>query len=369
MTPHRRLSRRRSSTLVAGCLTLAAALTACSSSSDNGGSSGAAAGDKPVFGMELLLAGLPFTAELEAGGQAAADELGAQLDVNAPSTFDPPAAISQVNNFLSSGVNGLAIAPEPAPLWTRALTDAVTKTNGNTVALQTPPAKGIPVKTYVGVDAVDLGQQIATETIQAAGLGADTTGEVIIGKCTPQSTPLTLTVGGMAAAAKEALPQATVLDPFDSMSVPSQNFAAWEQQMRAHPDAVLVLGSCDQDGESMVKAKQVTGGDFIIGTTATTPGVLAAISDGTVAASVAQNWYVEGYTAIRLLTEAVRNNTTPAEGWINPGTTVITTTNVDAIKARDASPEGQAAFYKPLVTELWADLGAATKPLPDAQGS
>ena len=317
--------------------------------------------------MELLVAGLPFTAEIQAGGDAAAKETGVELDVSAPSTFDPPAAISQVNNFLSSGVDGLAIAPEPAPLWTRALTDAVTKTNGNTVALQTPPPAGTTVKTYVGVDATELGRQIAEEAIKSSGLGPDTTGEVIIGKCTTQSTPLTQTTGGMAEAVKQALPKATVLDPFDSNSVPAQNFAAWEQEMRAHPDAVLVLGSCDQDGESMVKAKQVTGGHWAIGATATTPGVLAAIADGTVASSVAQNWYVAGYTVVRLLAEGLQQGTTPVEGWINPGTTVITKANVAEIVARDASPEGQAAFYKPLVSKLWADLGAATKPLTAAQ--
>ena len=367
-----RFRRRRSAGIIAAGVAVTFLLAACGSTDSTtaaaSGEPSNSAGDASIrLGMELLVAGLPFTAEIQAGGDAAAKETGVVLDVSAPSTFDPPAAISQVNNFLSSGVNGLAIAPEPAPLWTRALTDAVTKTNGNTVALQTPPPAGTTVKTYVGVDATELGRQIAAEAIKSSGLGPDTTGEVIIGQCTTQSTPLTQTTGGMAEAVKQALPQATVLDPFDSNSVPAQNFAAWEQEMRAHPDAVLVLGSCDQDGESMVKAKQVTGGTWAIGATATTPGVLAAIADGTVASSVAQNWYVAGYTVVRLLAEGLQHNTTPVEGWINPGTTVITKANVAEIVARDASPEGQAAFYKPLVTKLWADLGAATKPLTDAQ--
>ncbi len=382
MTPSRRFSRGRSTALAAGCLTLIAALTACSSTSTpapgsagssgaGGASSNAGASGKPVhLGMELLLAGLPFVSELQAGGQAAAHELGdVQLDVSAPATFDPPGAISQVNNFLASGVDGVAVAPEPAPLWTRALTDAVSKTKGNTVTLQTPPAASTTVKSYVGIDTAAYGRQVATETIKAAGLGPDTTGEVIIGICTPQSTPLATTVAAMSDAVKQALPKTTVLKPFNSESVPSQNFAAWDQQMRAHPDAVLTLGSCDQDGESMIKAKRVSGGKFAIGGVATTPTVLGALEDGTVAAIVNQNWYVEGYTAIRLLTEAARNGRIPVEGWINSGTTLVTKANVADIRARDASPEGQAAYYKPLITKLWADLPAATKPLSDVQSS
>ena len=362
---HRRGPRLRPVAGLAVGILLSGAVAACGSGPSGSGSAGG--GEPTRIGMELLLAGLPFTAELQAGGDLAAKELGLQLNVSAPSTFDPPGAIAQVNNALSTGVNGMVIAPEPAPLWTRALNDAVKRTKGYTVAIQTPPAASTTVVSYVGVDATDLGRQIASEAIKAAGLGPATTGEVVLGQCTPQSTPLAQTLGGMSDTVKMLLPQATVLPVFDSKSLPSENFAAWEQQMRAHPDAALVLGGCDQDGESMVKAKQVTGGRFAIGSTATTPGVLAGVADGTVAATVAQNWYVEGYTAVRLLGEARRNGTPLPQGWINPGTTVITKANVADIVARDASPAGQAAFYKPLVTNLWANLGAATRPLDETR--
>lgn len=117
----------------------------------------------------------------------------------------------------------------------------------------------------------------------------------------------------------------------------------------------------------MIKAKKVTNGKFVIGTSDSSPGVLTGITDGTVAVCVAQNWYVMGYTAIRLLTEAVRTGSVPPAGWIENGSTVVTKANVAAVTARDASPEGQAAFYKPIVTKLWANLAAATQPLSAAQ--
>ncbi len=340
-----------------------------SSSASAAGNSAAASGKPVHLAMELLLAGLPFTAETQAGGQAAAKELGATLDASAPSTFDPPGAMAQVSNYLASGVDGIALGDEPAALWTRAIGDAVTKTKGNTVAFNSVPLKGTTVKTYVGNDAAALGTQLATETIKAANLGPSTTGEVIIGICTVQSDPLKLTVGAMVDTAKKLLPQATVLAPFNSQAIPSQNFAAWEQEMRAHPKAVLALGSCNQDGDSMIKAKQVTGGKFAIGTSDTSPGVLAGIAGGTVAVCLAQNYYVIGYTAIRLLTEAARNGAVPPAGWISPGSTVVTKANVADLVARDASPAGQAAFYKPLITKLWANLAAATQPLSAAQGN
>lgn len=367
MTSHNRFTRTVTGSLI---VLLTSVLTACGSSgAAPGGSTGAASSTGEVhLAMQLLLAGLPFTAETQAGAEAAAKELKVKLDANAPTAFDPQAAIAQVNNSLNSGVDGIAIADEPAVLWTRALSDAVTKTKGNTVAFQTVPAKGTPVKTYVGNDATGLGRQVASETIKVAGLGRETTGEVIIGICTPQSTPLKQTVDGMSAAAKELLPKADVLAPFNSQTVPAQNFAAWEQQMRAHPQAVLALGSCNQDGDSMIKAKKVTGAKFAIGSSDSSPLILNGIADGTVAVCVAQNWYVMGYTSIRLLTEAARNKTVPAAGWISPGVTVITKANVEAVKTRDASPQGQASFYQPIVKKQWADLPAATRPLAEIQG-
>ena len=382
MSMHYRPSTARAA-LLAGGLSLTVALGACSSSSGSsagsssagagssagtttGGSSTATGGKQIRLGMENLFAGVPFVAEAEAGAQAGARELGVVVNASAPPTLDPPTAISQVNNFLSSGVAGIAIGDEPAALWTRALGQAVSKTKGNVVAFNSVPASGTAVKTYVGINAAAYGHQLAADTIKAAGLGPDTTGEVVLGVCNVQSDPLKITVTAMGQTAKQLLPKATVLNPFVSQNVPAQNFTAWEQEMRAHPKAVLALGSCDQDGDSMIKAKQVTGGKFAIGGTATTPSVLAGLADGAVAAILTQNWYVVGYTTTRLLAEAARKGTTPVPGWINPGTTLVTKSNVAALKSRDASAAGQTAFYKPIIAKLWANLAAATKPLSAA---
>ncbi len=118
----------------------------------------------------------------------------------------------------------------------------------------------------------------------------------------------------------------------------------------------------------MIKAKQAAGGHFAIGVTDLDPQVLAGIANGAVASSVAQNWYIEGYTAVRLMAEAAKKGTVPPAGWIDPGTTVVTKANVAALQARNASSAGLEAFYKPLVAKLWSNLSAATKPLSQVQG-
>ncbi len=316
--------------------------------------------------MELIVTGLPFEAETQAGAEAAAKQFGATLNVSAPTTFDPATAISQVNSAISQGANGVAIADEPASLWTRALTNASSQTHGNTVTFNAVPAAGT-AKTYVGNNDLALGQVLAAATIKAAHLGPATTGQVIISNCNPTSSPLAVTVKGLVQTVQKLLPKATVEPPFNSQITPSANFTAWRQEISAHPSAVLALGSCDQDGDSMIKAKQAAGGKFAIGATDLDPLVLQGIANGTVAAALAQDWYVEGYTAIRLLIDSVRHGTPPPAGWIQPGTVTVTKANVAQLQARDASAAGMAAFYKPIIAKLWGNTSAATQPLSAAQ--
>jgi ABC-type sugar transport system substrate-binding protein len=316
--------------------------------------------------MEMIVTGLSFEAETQAGAQAAAKQFGATLGISAPTSFDPSSAISQVNNALAKGAQGAAIADEPPSLWTRALTNAVSQTKGNIVTFNAVPPAGT-VKTYVGNDDVVLGQTLASATIKAAHLGPGTTGQVIISNCNPTSAPIEAEVNGEVQTVKQLMPKATVEPTFNSQVDPSQNFTAWRSEISAHPSAVLALGVCDQDGDSMIKAKQASGGKFAIGASDLDPLVLSGISNGTVAADLAQNWYVEGYTAIRMLINSIRGGTAPPAGWFQPGTTTVTKANVAALIARDASPAGMAAFYKPIINKLWSNISAATQPLSSAR--
>ena len=314
--------------------------------------------------MELLFTGVPFAVETQAGAEAGAAAAGVSITVSGPPTLDPPTAIAQINSFLAAGVKGLAVGDEPAPLWTRALSTAYSKTNGDTLAYEAVPVSGT-VKTFVGVGAGMIGRQIAADTIAAAKLGPSTTGQVIVGQCVPDSTPLLQTANAMVAEAKKLLPKATVLPQFDSQVVPSANFTAWQQEMRAHPAAVLALGSCDQDGDSMIKAKQVVHGHFAIGGTDVDPTVLAGLADGQMAADVAQNWFTEGYVSARLVGQAALGAKLP-QGWINPGTTLITKANVAKFKKVYASNASLAAYSKPLAIKFWSNLKSETKPLSEA---
>jgi ABC-type sugar transport system substrate-binding protein len=384
MSLHQRLFRARTGLLLIVCLATAgglaargsgatlkpAASAATSASSARSGLSGlstrATSKGTPVnVAIELVQSGLAFTEETQAGAEAAAQQFNAHLSVSAPTELDPTTAISQVSSALAQGVKGIAIADIPATSWTRELTTAISQTNGNVVAFNSPPPSGT-AKTYVGNSDLALGQKLAAATIKAAHLGPNTTGQVIISNCSPGASLLAVTVKGEVDAVKQLLPKATIEPAFDSQDAPSANVTAWQQEIAAHPSAVLALGTCDQDGDSMIKAKQSTHGKFAIGASDLDPLVLNGIADGTVAADLAQNWYLEGYTAVRMLIDAARNHTKPAVGWFQPGTTVVTKANVAALEKRDASAAGLAAFYNPLIASFWGNIATKAQSLSSA---
>lgn len=363
-TPHR--NGRRVALAAAG-ISLAVALTSCAATSP--ASSTTNDSNKSVhLSISLVSASLAFAAETQAGAEQAAKDLNVKLDVIGPPLIDPPTAIAQVENSLDTGVDGIGIGDEPAALWTRTLHDAMDKNNGNVVTFVAVPAAGSPVKTYVGIESKAYGTRLATETVKASGISTSTTGDVIVGQCFAGSDPLTNTSTAAIKTLKKLLPSAKVLPVFDSKLAPADNFAAWTQKIAANPNTVLTIGVCDQDGDSMAKAKAASKGSFAIGTVQTSPAVNAGIASGAVSVALPQNYYVQGYTVVRLLAEAVRSGATPPAGWIDPGVTVVTKANVADLVKRDSGPAGQAAFYSALVKSTWADLSAVTKPLSDAQG-
>ena len=382
MSLHHRLFRARTGVVLAVCVATVVGLTACGSSSTSGnagsnstssnaadpGTASSSTGSKgaPVnVAIELVQSGLAFTQETQAGAEAAAQQFDAHLSVSAPTQLDPTTAISQVSSALSQGAKGIAIADIPSSSWTRELSTALSQTNGDVVAFNAPPVAGA-AKTYVGNSDIALGQKLAAAAIKAAHLGPNTTGQVVISNCAPGASLLAVTVKGEVETVKQLLPKATIEPPFNSQATPSANVTAWQQEISAHPSTVLALGTCDQDGDSMIKAKQSTGGKFAIGATDLDPLVLKGIADGTVAADLAQNWYLEGYTAVRMLIDAARNHTTPPAGWFEPGTTVVTKANVSTLETRDASTAGLTAFYNPLIASYWSNVAAKAQPLSSA---
>ena len=353
--------------LVVVGLTAVVALAACSSSTPTASGS-AVSTDTPVqLGLQLINAGGKFTAESQAGAQAAAKDFNVNLTISTPPSYDPPTAISQTESMLASGVQGVGIAVEPASLWTRTLADAFDKTNGNVIATNAPPDDGSPVATYIGVQVADYASQLATNTVKAAKLDSTATGTVIVGECSANSSSLSAETAAALTTVKSLLPQANVLPVFVSDPTPDTDISAWGQEIAANPNTILALGFCDQDADAIIKAKQTSGGTFAIGVVQTSQLVLAGLQDGTVTAALLQPYYVISYLTVKLLAESVRSGTVPPSGWIDTGSIAVTNADYSFAVNRDASDAGLAAAYAPLLQTFSGDLAAVTKPIAEAR--
>lgn len=363
MRPTTRFRTITTSLVALGGLTL----TGCGSSVSAGASSGSGSGGKTLhLGMELFDTSDSFSQETAKGARAAAAQFGADLKIQAPNNVDPTSAQAQVKSLLTTGLDGMAIGPEPAPLWTNVLNQASAALKGNVVTFTSAPA-GTGISYYVGSNTYKLGVDEATAAIKAGNVPTDTTGDVLIGICVPDSTPLQQTTKGMVNAVRAALPHAKIVGPTNVGIVPNENLAGWQQLVRAHPRTVLALGPCDVDAPDLAKVKTAVHGTFAVGTTdVADPSVLAAIKSGVISGDVAQNWYLQGYTAIRLLIEKIQGKK-PAPGWYDTGTTVVTASNAAEIQKRNSSDAARAAWNAPLIASFWKGVDAKAKPLSGAQ--
>lgn len=357
---------------VASILAIALAAAACGD--DDGGEASGSSGspgerEEVSIGLELVGGG-DFINETTTGAEQAAEDLGPiDLEIQMPPPgLNPTIAQKQVADMLAQRPDALGIAPLPASQWRRTLT-TVNEQVEHVLAPLIKPADtpdqvdDALIDTYVGINDVALGREALKATIEAAGLGPDTTGTALLGQCVPgNSGTLYERRLGFEQALEQELPNVRA-QVFDSKPTPQENTNAWESILNANRDPVLAIGTCDIDGASLFQLKRRSGADFPVGALEAPPDTIRGLKDGSIDAAVAVNWWLSGYTSVRLLAEAARGGDIP-EGWIDTGFTLLNRDNADEIEERDASPAAAARWYAPKVEELFSNLQA--KPLEDA---
>lgn len=371
--PLRRALRALASVALALCLGLAVA--ACGDDDDGSDATAAGGGSEKKqvkIAMEQVLTGVQFAQDTRDGMQAAAKDDGAiDLQVQGPPTIDPALGQKQATDLLSQNPDGFGVSPFPPEIWVRTLS-TIKQRVPNSVAFNikqtgTPEqAASSPIKTFIGVSDYDSASAVAEKTIELGKLGPDTTGYAILGQCVAGETGvLADRTRGFTAVVEEKLPKVEIQN-FDSKVDPQGNTNAWQAKLKANPDPVLTLGTCDQDGTSIYKLKKASGARFPTGAVETPPEVVAGIEEGIILASSNVHWWLEGYSTVRLLAEAARGEREMPEGFIDVGFTMITQDNVEEIAERNASKANTDEWYAPKLKELFDNLEAHTHPLEDA---
>jgi ABC-type sugar transport system substrate-binding protein len=355
-------------------------LPACGSSKKNDATAAAATTTtaaaktkkKVKIAMEQVLTNIQFAKDTLQGMQGFASEDGSvDLQVQGPPTIDPVLAQKQATDLLSQQPDGFGVSPFPPEVWQRTLKtikDRVPNSIAFNIKQSGLPgdAAGAPQQTFVGVDDKASARSVATSAIKIGGLGPNTTGYAILAQCVASKTGvLADRTAGFTEVVKAKLPKVKIIN-FDSKVEPQANTNAWQAELQANPKPVLTLGTCDQDGTSIYKLKKTSGAKFVSGAVETPPEVIKGIQEGIIQASSAVNWYLQGYTATRLLTEAARGERKMPAGFVDVGFTLITKDNIADIAKRNSSLANIKAWNAPKIQALFAALPAATHPLTDA---
>jgi len=329
----------------------------------------AKADDKIGVGFVTHAQGNPFIQQIVDGAQAAANDLGVSLQVAQKSGGDPEAQLRAVQNFVSSGVQGVATSV-PGESMAKGLNDIVA--SGVPIAQYNLLATSVKAA-YVGEKSVESGRILGRMIVAKMG-GAAAKGTVVIGNCFPGFPVLENRAKGVQESLKGA-PGLKVLGPFDVKVSAVENYNHWEQLYAANPDAAAMIGLCAPDVASLGKLNAATGDKFIAGGYDLTEENLAAIKGGHAYVTLGQSAFVQGYLPVALLVNAIRTKKPTPIGFFNSGTQVVTAESVDMgnnlpkvtyaqAQAMAADPKATAEYYKPWTKSLAGDgLMAGMKPI------
>ncbi len=321
-----------------------------------------------VVGFVTHAQGNPFIQQIVDGANAAASDLGLNIQISQESGGEAEAQLRAVQNFINAGAKGVA---------TSVPGEAMAKGLNELIAAGTPVVQYNLLVTsvnapYVGEKSVESGRILGRMIVEKLG-GADATGKVILGNCFPGFPVLENRARGVEESLKAA-PGLEVLGPYDVKVSEVENYNRWEQLYAANPDAKALIGLCAPDIASLGKLNAANGDKFIAGGYDLTEQNLAAIKGGHAYVTLGQSAFVQGYLPIALLANAAKNGKPLEVGFYDAGTQIVTADSVDmgnglpAISFDEAQrlaadPAATAAYYKPWIDTLTADVLNA-KPLP-----
>jgi ribose transport system substrate-binding protein len=367
----RRGATKRSFAAALIAVALAAAVAAFVGTSASSAESTAGAADDMSISMELVLTGVQFAQDASLGMKTAAADAGhTKINVTGPPSINPVLAQQQVTSAVAQSPDGMGIDPFTPDLWGRTLKTVAAQVKNillmNDKPVISPSQLGsAAVKTYVGISDANYARALATATIKGGGLTPSTTGEVLLGQCVPGSTGVLAERNtAFLQVIHKMLPKTKVIQ-FNSQVVPAKNTAAWTSEFTAHPDAVLALGGCDQDGTSLYLVKKKLGVKAVAGGIDLTPEAIKGVADGTLVATLVDDYFVQGYVAASLLIQGARGKALP-KGWIDTGYTLVTKANVASIKAAASSDKAAIAYWTPKAKAILNNL--EVKPLKAAWG-
>jgi ABC-type sugar transport system substrate-binding protein len=332
------------STPLACAVALGLALSACGGSSGSGGTLN--------MGIAVANISLNFAHEMVEGAQSAAThEGGVDFRAVGPPNTDGPAEEQLFQNLTTTAPDGLVLENLDPPIFTRPAAQAVAK-GIPVVALDTAPSTGSNVTFYVGNDNYGLGVLLADQTIKH--LPPDPAGTIVLGEPNPGTPVLDSRVQGLKDTFAAKTPRIRVLGAYQTYSDPNQNYGAWIALVHANAGALAFLGVGDADSYDLAKIKQAERGTYLVAGTDVDAQTLQDVKAGLDFVTIDPEHFLKGYLATALLIRSVKQHTALPHGWLDTPGLVVDQSNIDAIIAREKSPQAAYDFYRAEITAVLA---------------
>ena len=308
----------------------------CARKGTQGGLSGPARTAEKTLHIAVLGKSVaPYWSEVELVAKKAGEKLGAKVTFFAPQREDVQAQVTQLEGFISMGVDGIAFAASDPDAVVPVIRKAL-KRGIPCVAIDTDSPKSGRLA-YIGTDNREAGR-IAGETL-AKLLGGR--GKVIITTGSLTALNSLQRIEGF----KEAIskyPGIEIVDTLCDGEDASKAVSQAEAALSAHPDLDAFYGVYALNGPAAAKAVKAAGkaGKVKIVCFDTTPEHMNYIKEGAITATVGQRPFLMGYLSVSLLYLMNKIGVDkalmllPKDRIVDTGVDVVTKSNIEQYRRK-----------------------------------
>jgi simple sugar transport system substrate-binding protein len=286
------------------------------------GGGGAERGDIRIAVVTHGQASDPFWSVVKNGVDQGAEDMGVEVEYNAPQTFDPVKMSQLIDAAVASEPDGLVISiPDPD-----ALRESIEKAN----------EAGIPIVSINTGSDVSEELGALTHVGQTEFIAGEGAGERLAEEGVDNALCINQEVGNVALDQRcEGFEQGLggqVQVVAVDMNNPTDAQAKIETAVRQNPDINGILALGPTGAEPALKALREMGKlqDIPLATFDLAPSVLEAIRDGDMVFAVDQQQYLQGYLPIVILTNYAQYGVTP-ESEVLTGPAFVTQENAQQV--------------------------------------
>jgi ABC-type sugar transport system substrate-binding protein len=334
----------------------------------------ATAQDPIRLGFVTHVLGNPFIQQIVDGAEAAAADLGVELQVTGPDDGSPESQLALIQGLADSGVQGIATSVPGGGTLTEPLNAII---EGGIPIVQFNLLDAGVNAPYVGERSVASGRILGTAIVDKLGGAETAAGKVAVGNCFPGFPVLENRQQGVLESLAAA-PGITVVGPSDVKASTVENYAAWEAILTANPDIAAMIGLCAFDVNSLGQLQAANAETpFVSGGYDLTAENLLQLKEGNAYISLGQTPFMQGYLPIKMLYDQITGATDvdfAAGGFIDAGTEIVTADSVtqpydlppltfEELEAIAADPAAAREYYQPLVDGVIANWADALEPV------